>query len=165
MIHEHELTLGVSLNDRGFGYVVLQGPTRLVDWKVKRTPPPKIQKTIEGIGALIGLYRPSHLVFDAPDDGLARRALRTNLLLRAIGRCAADHGVIPVPVPLAAVTEAFAPMEASTRHDIAQLLTMQFPELSPYIPPRRRLWDSESRAMSVFNATALVMTFFERGAD
>ena len=164
MKHEHELTLGVSPNDRGFGYVVLQGPNRLVDWRVRRTPFPKNRRTIEAIGALIDLYLPTYLVFDAPDDGLARRALRTNLLLRAIGRCAADRGVIPVPVPLAAVTEAFAPMEANTRHEIAALLTMQFPELSPYLPPRRRLWMSESRAMSVFNATALVLAFYERGA-
>lgn len=160
---EFERALGISPNDRGFGYVVLEGPTRLVDWKVKRVPRPKNQKTIEALDELLGLYMPSYLILDAPDDLASPRGHRIKGLLRDLANCAADRGVIPVPVPRQVVADLFEPMEASTRREVAELLTVQFPELLPYLPPRRRLWDSESRAMSVFNAAAMVLAFYDRG--
>lgn len=161
MNQEHELVLGVAPNDRGFGYVVLEGSTRLVDWKVKRTPSRKNQKTLQAIDELLTLFMPTHLVFEARDRSQGLSSVRVDSLLRDMARCAADRGVIPVPVPRQAVLERFEPMEATTNREIALLLTMQFPELSPYLPPKRRIWDSESRAMSIFDATAMVLTFYD----
>ena len=50
--------LALDPTHRGFGFVVLEGPTTLVDWGVKRVGPAKNQETIAKVSGLIERYRP-----------------------------------------------------------------------------------------------------------
>ena len=51
--------LAIDPSTRGFGFTVLEGPERLVDWGVKETKKNKNARSLELIEDLIDLYQPS----------------------------------------------------------------------------------------------------------
>ena len=46
---------------------------------------------------------------------------------------------------------------------IAEAIARSYPELKPHLPTARKLWMSENLRMSIFDATALVLTYFMLG--
>ena len=48
----------------------------------------------------------------------------------------------------------------ATKRQIAEAIAREFPELEPRLPPVRKIWMSEDRRMSIFDAVSLAITFF-----
>jgi hypothetical protein len=61
------------------------------------------------------------------------------------------------------VKKAF-PGHERNKDEIASVLGERFPELAPRVPPRRRAWQSEDYRMSIFDAAALGVAYFDRRA-
>jgi hypothetical protein len=61
----------------------------------------------------------------------------------------------------AKVKHAFSESRASTKHEIALEIAKRFSELAPRLPRFRKPWMSEDYRMSIFDAVALALTFFE----
>lgn len=57
-----------------------------------------------------------------------------------------------------AVQEAFAET-GHTKHDIAQAIAAEFPELATRLPRERKLWSSEDQQMNVFDALSFFLAF------
>jgi RNase H-fold protein (predicted Holliday junction resolvase) len=51
--------LAIDPSTRGFGFAVLEGPNRLIDWGVKETKKNKNARTLKLIDELIDRYLPS----------------------------------------------------------------------------------------------------------
>ena len=49
---------------------------------------------------------------------------------------------------------------AFTKQEIAEVITREFPEFEPHLPPKRSIYRPESARMSIFDATALAMTHY-----
>ena len=77
---------------RGFGFVVLEGPTTLVDWGVKRVGPAKNQETISKVCGLIERYRPGQGPTGDADVLLQNPELADSRFEATVGRCCAEHG-------------------------------------------------------------------------
>ena len=58
------------------------------------------------------------------------------------------------------IRQAFSETGAVTKHEIAQVLAKDFPELAPRLPPVRRIWMTEDCRMAIFDAASLALTFF-----
>ena len=64
-------------------------------------------------------------------------------------------------VSRAELKQAFAESGAGTKYEIAMAIANRFPELAPRLPRFRKPWMGEDYRMSIFDAVALAIAFFQ----
>jgi Holliday junction resolvasome RuvABC endonuclease subunit len=151
--------LSISPSTRGFGFAVLEGDERLVDWGVRRVSSNKNAQSLAKIKELIGQYQPDVI---AVEDCLAkesRRSLRVRKLNKQILALAATCKLKTMPVPQSEVIRTFFPDGNGTKHSVAEAIANRFSdELGFRLPPKRKPWMSEDARMNIFDAVALALT-------
>jgi hypothetical protein len=153
------LVCAIYPSTKGFGYAVFEGPSTLVDWGVKAVRGrPKNLSSLRKIRELLGFYCPDVLVLENYQGRGSRRAKRIQTLINLIAAHAAGKGITTASFSRANVRSSFS---LTTKRDIAEAIGREFPELKPRLPPVRKIWMSEDVRMSIFDAMALAMTFFE----
>jgi hypothetical protein len=153
-----ELVLAVFPCTRGFGYAVFEGPRSLIDWGVKGARcPQKNLESLQKIRELAAFYRPGVVVLEDYEGPGSRRAKRIRTLINLVAAQAAGEGMRTAFFSRAAVRACFG---LETKRHLAEAIAREFPELEPRLPPVRRIWMSEDRRMSIFDAVSLAMTFF-----
>jgi len=136
--------LAVDPAVRGLGFVVLEGPSKLVDWGVKEARSgDKNARCFRHVEELIAIYRPQAIVVEDYAGPGSRRCRRVERLIDAIARLSARKKLPVRRFSRAVVRRAF-----------------QFPELAPRLPPFRKPWMSEDYRMSIFDAAALGWSYF-----
>ena len=157
---EEQRVLAIDPTCRGFGFAILEGPERLLDWGVAHARKNKRDRCLARIAELIRRYEPTVIV---AEDGTAkgsRRCPRVLRLLRDVSKLAAENHIIMHSIPRSKVHRVFSEDSARTKYQIAKLIAAQFPELAPRLPPVRKPWMSEDDRMSIFDALAFALTFF-----
>jgi hypothetical protein len=149
--------LAIDPTPRGFGFVVLESPTTLVDWGVKVVREPKEAMTLKKVLDLIRHYMPEIIVLE--DHRGSRRHPRIQRLLVAVGRLATTEGLKSRYIPISWVKKIFRTFHANTKHEIAHAVAQQLPELAPWLPRYRKAWMSEDYQMAIFDAAALALTY------
>jgi Holliday junction resolvasome RuvABC endonuclease subunit len=152
--------LAIDPASRGFGFAVMEGQKTLVDWGVKRTRSDKKAETLLKVWKLIRHYRPRMLILENGNAKGSRRCKRVRKLLTDIRAMAENKRVKTRSVSLLLVKKVFLAFRATTKHQIAQVIATQLPELAPRLPRQRKLWMPEDYRMSIFDATALALTYF-----
>ena len=152
--------LAIDPSTRGFGFAVLEGPNRLIDWGVKETKTDKRRRSLELIEALIEQYQPNVLVVEDYTVKGARRCRRIQGLINDISKLALKRKVKVRSFSRAKVKQVFSESGAINKQEIATAIAKQFPELVPRLPRFRKPWMSEDYRMSIFDAVALGLTFF-----
>jgi hypothetical protein len=150
--------LAIDPTSRGFGFVVLESPTMLVDWGVKSTRPNEATKTLAKVLEVIRHYRPEIIVLE--DHRETRRCARIQSLLDRICRLATSEGLKSRSIKVSRVKKVFRTFRANTKYEIAHAVAQQLPELAPRLPPYRKPWMSEDYRMAIFDAAALALTYF-----
>ncbi|MHB8519870.1 MAG: RuvC family protein [Limisphaerales bacterium] len=150
--------LAIDPTHRGFGFAVLEGPDRLIDWGVKTVRGNKQAGCLRKVRELVDQYQPTVVVLENCAARGSRRCARVQRLIERIRALAIKNGVKPRLVSRAQVRNAFAP--ASTKHEIACAIAERFPELAPLLPPVRKPWMSEDARMNIFDAVGMGMTAF-----
>ena len=153
--------LAIDPTTKGFGFAVLEGPARLVDWGVREMQGESRDRSMTQVADLINRYWPDVVVLEDHRDRSSRRCLRIRKLIRAIGRLAARKGVQVLSVSRAAIRRTFSECGARTKHQIAAAVAKRLPELTPRLPRPRKPWMSEDYRMAIFDAVALALTFFD----
>ena len=152
--------LAIDPSTRGFGFAVLEGPDRLIDWGVKETKANKNAKSLKLIEDLIDRYQPSVIVVEDYAGKGSRRCRRIQGLINDISKLASKRKVRVRRFSRAKVKQAFFESGASNKQDIATAIAKQFPELVPRLPRVRKPWMSEDYRMSIFDAVAFGIAFF-----
>jgi hypothetical protein len=151
--------LALDPSPEGFGFAVLEGPERMIDWGVKSIPPDVSDKNaacVKLATELIERYRPLVLAVEDASAPSSRRQPRVKELLELMRQLAGEKRLRVANLSPMRVHRAFRP-----RKDvIAAALAGRFPELAPQLPRPRKCGDSEHSAMPVFDAAALGSTFF-----
>ena len=158
---KHELrVLAIDPFTRGFGFVIFEGPERLIDWGIAHVRENKHRECLKRIEELVDHYSPNIIVLeDTAADG-SRRCDRVRELLGDIPQLAGRHKIPTRRVSPSDVQEAFSSSDASTKEQMAGALAAWYPELLPYLPPHRKCWMSEDVRISMFDAAALASAFF-----
>jgi hypothetical protein len=145
---------------RGFGYVVFDEPFHLAAYgfaSVRRTD--KRAGAIIRFEELLEKFRPHEVIFEDVDAPGARRRQRVRELVRTLSELGRAHGLKVSTVARTAVVKCFSSAErAATKQSIAEDLGRHFPELRFKLPRPRKLWDSESERMSIFDSLAFAVT-------
>lgn len=149
-----------------FGFAVLQGPKRLLDWgvsahvtKATSDPAATIRKRL---ASLFRIYAPSVLVLRGLSAQEGNRYSALNPLITSAKAEAATHSVEVDSVARPEIRQAFDRHEKPTKHEIAAQIAVAFPELGWKLPPRKHCWEREHHNMAIFDAVSLAVAYFER---
>lgn len=146
--------LSIDPSGAGFGFVVVEGGDRLVDWGVARVWSRKDQEFLARVESMIDRYRPALVVVE--DRAASRRQSRTLRRLKLVLSYCANRTLPVASVSRGSVLQAFA--EAGrTKRDIALALAAEFPELKSRLPDERKPWLPEDEQMNVFDALSFVV--------
>jgi Holliday junction resolvasome RuvABC endonuclease subunit len=159
MSHAHTkdiCVLAIDPSTRGFGFAVLEGSERLVDWGVKETKKDEKTKSLKLIDDLIDGYQPSLIVVEDYAGKGSRRCGRVQRLINDISTLASKRQIKVRSFSKTKVKQAFSESGAVNKYEIAQTIAKRFPEFAPRLPRFRKPWMSEDYRMSIFDAVALV---------
>ena len=154
--------LAIDPTSRGFGFVVMESPATLIDWGVKSVRPKEVSTILKKVSELIRLYRPETLILEDPKN--SRRCRRIQNLLAKISELARPEGLKPRFISNSRIKKVFLIFGAVTKHQTAQVIAKQVPELAPRLPRYRKPWMSEDYRMSIFDATALALCYLYSNA-
>lgn len=153
----------LEVRPRMCGFVVFDGPTRLIDWGVRNfSPNAKGQTRIvaKRIGDIFDQYGPCRVVVGKRTDERVRVNRHLSSALRTIRREARRRALPLHQIVTAAVRGFFSPKGYTTRYEIASAVAELLEELAWKLPPKRKAWQSESPNALIFDAAALGMAFF-----
>jgi Holliday junction resolvasome RuvABC endonuclease subunit len=151
--------LAVDPSTRGFGFAVLEGPNRLIDWGVKETKIDKNRRTLKLVDDLIEQYQPRMLVVEDYEGKGSRRCRRIQGLINDISKLTVKNKVKVRSFTRVKVKQAFSESGASNKYEIAVAIANRFPELAPRLPRFRKPWMSEDYRMSIFDAVGLALAW------
>jgi len=153
--------VAIDVRASKFGFVVLEGPERLLDWSqrnfrrgVNSVKIPAGKK----IAALLGEFSPDAVVLKKcfPDRNRKRATLRKHILRQAQLRRIPVRIISPEEVKTA-----FAG-RGRNKYRIASAVALRFPELAPRLPEKHKIWKPEDYRLSIFDAAALGITYFSK---
>lgn len=156
----HLRVLAIDPCTRGFGFALLEGPERLIDWGVKHVTQDKNASCLSKIDRLIEYYQPEVIVVEDPTDKGSRRRLRVRELIQEIELLALRKKINRRNLPYSRIQKAFSQSDVLTKYQIAAKIAEQYPELCRHLPRLRRTWMAEDWRMSIFVAVSLAIAFF-----
>lgn len=152
--------LALDLHPSSFGFAVFDGPSELIDWGVRSSKHkgkdvkiPILQK----LAGLISYHEPEIIVIKTPKSAIVRAR---SLVVVELAR---RHRIKMRIIPDAVIRRAF-PQHSRNKYQIATAIAEQFPELSPRLGARRKVWQSERHSMSIFDAAAIALSYFSTHA-
>ena len=143
--------LALDLHPRHFGYVVVEGPDKLLDWGVcsRRKGNPADVLIRKRLRPLLELWRPSLLLIGGPQQTRPRRNILQDRFLKRVAAEAKNHRV---PVRLTRKRTG-----SLGKYENARLVAEHFPVLALSLPPKRKPWESEHYSMSMFDAAVMAI--------
>src|SRR5438876_5636955 len=99
--------LAIDPSTRGFGFAVLEGPNRLIEWAVKETKGNKNAKSLKLIDDLIDRYQPNVIVVEDYEGKGSRRCRRIQTLIDGVSTLAAKRKLRVRSFSRAKVKQAF----------------------------------------------------------
>lgn len=156
----HHRVLAIDPTTRGFGFVVFEGIDHLLDWgvvHVKRQD--KHEQCLARVAVLMDRYEPSVVVVEDPSPGASRRIARVRHLITAVIELATRRRARTCCLTRRAIRKHFLEVGVDTKGPIAGAIATRFPELTPHLPPKRKMWMSEDDRMAIFDAASLALTY------
>lgn len=155
-----KLIMAVYPNARGFAYVVFDGPLSPVDWGISDLRgAEKKEACVRRVDKLLKVLSPDVLALRDP-AGLDRRCGRLCMLIPMIEGAAKDRGIATTRVSRREIQRTFAFLGSPTRSTIVQTIAKHIPIFDRYVPPQRKIWQSEDRRMGLFDAVALAQAYY-----
>lgn len=155
---ENPVIAAIYPHAEGYGYALVQGTKKLLDYGSPVIRPVSNEKCLQRIRSFIEQTSPDILVLRDESAKGFRGSERTEALLADIRSIAQDNDVYVINYSRRMVREAFAPHGESTKYGIAKKICQWLPTLEEYLPPKRKEWKAEHYRMGIFDAIALVYT-------
>ena len=114
--------LAIDPSTRGFGFGVLEGPNRLIDWGVKETKTDKKKKSLKLINDLIDRYEPKVIVIEDYEGKGSRRCRRVRELIEDISKLAAKRKIKVKSFSRLKVKQVFSESGAVNKYEIASAI-------------------------------------------
>ncbi len=157
----HGLVLSIYATTGGFAYALFEGPLSPVDWGTRGARgKDKNVRCVESVAKLVEAHQPDVLVIEDCTALGSRRSLRIRRLYRSIEVWAGNQAIETHSYSRNLIREAFGKLGALTKREIAEVIARHIPAFDHRLPPVRRAWMSEDPRMGLFDAAALVMTFY-----
>ncbi len=156
-IHSTTRIFAIDPSTRGFGFVVLEGRTRLVDWGLIRVGKDKNRASLKRIEDLIAQYEPGLVVVEDTAVRECRRRTRARHLIQDIADFASFWEIPVLHVPWNTVRQVVGGQAKATKSEVAAAVVARFPEIADREPPKRKAWMKEDDRMALMDAAALAL--------
>lgn len=147
---------------RGFGFAVLEGPRRLVDWGVAGSADRDVSESVKRVVDLVERYGPDVVVTEKVEAVGGRRRMRARRLIALVEEVATANAAKVGRVPRLELLEEFPEMRPFSKDRVAAVIAARFPELRSSLPAVRRPWMSEDTRMAIFDAVAFGLAYLSR---
>lgn len=162
---KYGLVLGIYPNTRGFAFALFEGSASAADWGVIEVRgKSKNRQCLRRISMLFGQYSPDSLVLQDMSENGTRRSRHIRSLNEAIEVLAETQAIAVFKHSRAQVRQTFAPIGVTSKQAIAEAIAKLVPAFGNFIPPVRKIWKNEHSRMALFDAAALVLTFYKSQA-
>ena len=156
--------VAIAVRSQRLGFAVLEGSLDLVDSRTvhyRGNTVPRIEVAMKKLTSLLAHCSPSVIVIESSRLVNAPNASNVRSISRSL-RYEAKARLVPLRVMKREdVRKAFRDFHARSKDAIAATTAQMFPELLPKLPPKRKIWHGEHPAMTVFDAVALAVAFWE----
>jgi hypothetical protein len=155
--------LAIELRSRRMGFVVFEGPARLLDWGVQSCScsTRRLHEVVaKRVRPLLFRYRPFAVVMRRDNQYSSQTATRLRISMGAIRREAHRCGVEIRMVKTKLRKHFFVQLGRDAKHRVAPLIADLFEELSLMVQPEREAWHSESYHTVIFDAAATGLVAF-----
>lgn len=153
--------LAIDPTHRGLGYVIFEGPERLIDWGGRHVSGGKNHGSIAAVEELISHWRPQVLVLEElPENSKRRRRVRQ--LLSALEVRARERGLAVRRISGKKIKHAFEALGIRNKYQMACFIAARFTELARHVPRERKPWTSEDLRMAMFDASNFALVFFDK---
>jgi hypothetical protein len=152
-----ERILALDVHPLSFGFVILEGPDQLIDWGVRsfRNGVNAVKVPMsKKLDLLFKECQPNALIMKQARMGVSQR-------MKMIAKLAGAHHLPVRTISRDSIRKAF-PESSRNKHETAKAVAGRCPDLAPYLPAKRKPWQSEKYFMSAFEAVALGLTYFRR---
>lgn len=153
--HRHARAIGIAPSSNGFGFAVLEGGVRLLDWGWARLHSNQDEELLVRVQALVQRYGPTSIALE--DVSGTRKGARAARRIDAITRVAKQRHIECDLVPRIQIRHATGLSDKVSKYEVAQAIMTTFQELETLLPPPKEAWQSEDKRMSVFDAIALLV--------
>jgi len=156
--------LAIDLRHRRFGFAVFEGHRQLLGWGARLYPATgeaEVAMMSKRLISLLQLFSPSVIVITQERWDRASISPYLRSLEEEILRIAATHSIAIDTISQNQIRQSFLNLGCETRYKMATSLSRIFPELLSRLPPARRLWESEHSSMTIFDAVALGLAYWQ----
>jgi hypothetical protein len=155
------LVLAIYPQRGSFAFIAFEGWPFPVDWGVQYLRGgEKAAQCLRRISAIFDCHSPDVLVLQDMSEQGTRRVSHIRELNDLISKHAETYDILIRAYSRARVVECLGHYGAASKHALAETIATHVPALRLYVPPKRKPHKNERGRMGIFDATALVWTFF-----
>ena len=154
------LVLGVHAIYRGFGWILMEGPSKPIDWGVIEKKKDKNTQCLFAFERILSRYHPDILAIETFTAPSASRATRIRRLYRAMLSTVEKRGIKVRTYARSEIRTTFSDSGARSRYEIAQVIAKRIIAISDRLPKKRPVWESERPNLALFCAAAAALTHF-----
>lgn len=147
--------LAIAVGSGRVGYVFLVDGAPF-NWKLSRKASRSPEHAATHAGEWIDRLRPD-LVVTEKITTRCRKGVRAKALMEAVARTASEQDLFDVAVE--------RPRQFPNKYAEAAALADRFPDLRPWVPKPRKLWESEPRSITYFEALSLALVVIDPAAS
>ena len=142
----------------GFSFVRMESPDTLLDHGITRVRPLSNQKILERIDKLLDYLEPDIIICRRNENKSYLKSKRIVDLNQKSEKLAEKKNLIVYKYSREQIKDTFQNFGITTKYALAKELVSRFPELSHKMPKLNKIWESEHRNFSLFDALALIAT-------
>ena len=147
-----EQVLAIYPNSKGYAYVLMEGPTEVIDKKMVSVSPVNNIRILNEVKNLIDKYNPNSLILEDTTCKFSRKGSRGKQLLRSISSSAKHKGIQVFSYTREDVRFVFEIWKAKNKFEIAGFDMLLYPK--PKYP------NSQKYLTALFDAVSLGITHY-----
>lgn len=160
--------LALEARSRRVGFVVFEGPTRLLDFGIRSCSQPtqRLHEVVaKMMGPLLSHYNPYAVVMRSDNHYSSQNPERLRIATNAIRKEASRCGIELRLLGTKSRKKFFVQVGCNAKHQVAQLIAELFEEIAWRAQPERKAWHSESYHTIIFDAAATGLVAFAEEFD
>lgn len=142
--------LALAVASGRVGHVFLRGG-ELLDWGLSRLASASPERAALHAQKLIERFKPDVVVTENVPK-TSTKSSKTRAIIETLSRVAGNFKLLDVRT---------RPRNFPNKYAEAEFLKSRFPELSHWLPRKRKLWEPEPRSVTVFEALGLALCVME----
>jgi len=148
--------LAIAVSNKRLGYCISETPQSLLDWGVtdlKDRKPEIIEKALTHI---FNFYTPEYLVLEDVQHPNCRLSKANKEVLILIEKMAKNRNILTTHHTWLEAKEKLGLKATDNFDSMARTVCEIIPTLLSQLPPERKIWQGEHRAMPLFKAVTLL---------